>query len=577
MKTLALLTALAALVPQAAGAAGPAPQPSPPQAGPHVQVLPVPADLDALDALDRAASDRTPGTSSAGSPDSAAADDRLRVAARVRPCAAQPPAPVRDGEPIVVQLAPGTPFTIGAIGRGFWDKPQVSDPTWQLWLYSLRWIGPLVRSAVEGKQEQARERLVAQVLRFYRDHPDSGRPTSGWDEGSSLRRLETLNCLYRMTTDQRLVAPMTTEVTLLFGPRYYGPPHHAVHNHGLMANLRIVEAGRLVGRTDWATRAGARIRSEAGLAFTPLGTSYEQSSGYQGINAQLWDDAARTLAELEPADPVVAAITRTVARARGVAEWLTEPDGRIVQIGDSAANPGFQAPQRTDVGPLRDDVAGLVVGRWSWKDPATTYYTLRYGPPRRAHGHHDKASVTWSTAGTRVLVGSGYFGYEASDRFVQYQKTPESSNVALPVGAKLRTTQGARVTRSIVRGTRHRWWLSDTVFGRSHGRSVDVDQAARTLTVSDAFAGKGAADQIWHLDPAWQAVSVPAKAKALVFRHRDGRELRIRTTGTLVSAVKGATQPVAGWTFPQPRSRVAAWQLRIRWSAGTATTTFTVR
>lgn len=568
MKTLALAVSVVTLTGVGAGTALAAP-PQPPPA-PHVMT--VPADLDAQP--------QGPITDSDGSRAwqhgyrTPQAVTRLHAAAE-RPCSLPAADPVRDRQPIRVQLSPARPFTIGGLGPKFWKNPQVADPTWRLYLYSLRWISPLVARAEKDGQGEASKRLIDEVVRFYVDHPDTGKAVLGWDEGGSLRRLETLNCLYRMTGDSRLTSAMGTEAKVLFGPRYYGPPRHPVHNHGLMANLRLVEAGGHARRPDWSKAAGERIRREAGLAFTRLGTSYEQSTGYQAINAELWHQAAQTLAALNPKDPVVPTIAATVRRARSVNQWVTEPDGDVVQIGDTKRAAGTPAPKRTER-VFRDDAAGLVVGRWSWKDPNTTYYTLRYGPPRRAHGHHDKTGLTWTAAGFRVLVGSGYFSYEAANPFSQYQRTPQSSNVAIPVGAKLRLAANAKVTRAIRRSTRDRWWMTDAVYGRTHGRAVDVDHAARMLTVSDVFSGRVSADQFWHLDPSWQLVSGRSGAKVMRFRNADGRVLEIRTTGALASAHRGSTRPVAGWNFPAPKQRVANWQLRIRWAGGTVRTTFRV-
>ncbi|GAB96056.1 hypothetical protein KILIM_031_00280 [Kineosphaera limosa NBRC 100340] len=567
-----------------AGQAGAAPEPTP-----RPNVFQVPPDLDAQDfALTQ---------DSALAPDGGAPtivpNDRLRAAgtpapspaptpsppsppSAARPCAAMAEQPVVDGRPILAQLPPAAAFRVGGINKQFWQNPPVKDPTWRLYFWSLRWVGPLVRRAQADDQKVSVEALLQQVARFYVDNPDTGKSTLGWDEGGSLRRLETLNCLYRMTGDSRLPALMAKEVNVQFGPRYYGPPYHAVHNHGLMANLRVVDAGTLVDRPDWVQRASARLRSESGLAFTSRGTSYEQSSQYQAINATLWNDAARTLEAVHPGDPAIAPIRAAVARAYHVAEWLTEPDGKIVQIGDATKAPGRVATGRTETA-FRDDAGGLIVGRWSWKDPNTSYYTVRYGPRLRAHGHHDKTSVTWSTAGARVLVGSGYFSYERTNPFAAYQRSPESANVAIPVGRQLDVRQSARLHSATLRSTRHRYMLTDRVYGVNHSRSVDVDHPSKTLIVADAFPAGQAGHQIWNLDPAWQLVSARGGAKIAIFRHPDGRSLRIDTTGALASAVRGSTRPVAGWNYPGPQQRVAAWQVKVRWNGGTVRTTFTVR
>jgi hypothetical protein len=63
---------------------------------------------------------------------------------------------------------------------------------------------------------------------FHRQNPDPGDSLYGWDEGTALRRLDVLSCLYALTRSSTLVAGMKADVAVLLGPRYYGPPHHPV-------------------------------------------------------------------------------------------------------------------------------------------------------------------------------------------------------------------------------------------------------------------------------------------------------------------------------------------------------------
>ncbi len=567
MKAVVLALVTVPLIGSLSPVASPTPRAEPPPPGPgpvHTHRFPVDPDAADLD-VDEPGARRTERLP-AGPP----------TAGQLCPAAA--PKPVPNGRPIVVSLPPAKPFTVGTIGGAQWRNPPVADPSWRLGWYSFRWLTPLARRAVADRQTTSVSVLLGQVLRFYREYPDPGRAIPGWDEGISLRRLQSLSCLYSLTKDKRLVHPMGVEANVLFGPRYAGPPARPVHNHGLMANLRLIDAGTLLGRRDWVTRATSRMRAEAGLAFTRRGTSIEQSSAYHQVNTTMWTTAADVLQGIQPKgrnDPTVLTIRDIVARARNVTQWLTEPDGHLVQIGDAAYVRGTPAPNRTTAGAFRDDVAGLVVGRWSWKDPATSYYTIRYGPPRYAHGHPDKGAVTWTTAGARVLVGSGYFGYDTSNRYVRWQQSPASSNVAFPVGAAMRRTSMSMAGMKL-RATRHGWHLTSKVYARAHARAVDVDRPGRTLTVSDTFRGRGTADQLWHLDPAWTLVSAPRNATVARFRHPRGLRLEVRTTARLASAVRGGTNPVAGWNFPKAGSRTAAWELRIRWTSGTARTSFRV-
>lgn len=491
-------------------------------------------------------------------------------------CPPASPTAVPDGQPIVVTLRPAPPFTVGSLTRRDWTNPPVTNPTWRLWWYSFRWMPPLMRRAVADGQRQSVAVLLDQLLRYYREYPDPGWSLLGWDEGASLRRLEVLNCLYDLTRDSRLVGAMQSEAAVQFGPRYYGPPRYMVHNHGLMANLAVIDAGRLIGRDDWVTRASARVRAEMGLAFTPLGTTYEQSAGYQGYNIPLWVRARDTLAQISPRganDPDVVALQGIIARAIGVLQWLTEPDGRYVLIGNTTLLPGAAAPHRTTAGAFRDDVAGFGIGRWSWSNPATTYYTVRYGPPRMAHGRFDKGAVTWSAAGARILVGAGSHGNDSNDALVRWQNTPDAYNVAFPVGAALRRNP-MRVTAATIGQTRHSWRLTSNVYVRAHTRTVDVDHPGRLLSVSDTFSGTGEAHQVWHLDPAWRLVAAPDGSRVMRFRHPRGHTLEMRTTGRLLTPKRGATNPVAGWNFPAAGVSHPSWELRVGWSSGRVLTTF---
>ncbi|WP_284302291.1 heparinase II/III domain-containing protein [Mobilicoccus caccae] len=480
---------------------------------------------------------------------------------------------VRDDRPTTVRLAPAT-LTIGSIPANQWRKPASADPTWQLNLYSFVWLRPVAKRAFDDGQTKALARMVAQVDAFYVQNPDTGKSVRGWDEGSSLRRLENLNCLYSLTYDPRLAKRMGQEVALQFGPRYYGPPRHPVHNHGLMANLQVKRAGQLLGRKDWVERAKTRIRSEADLAFSAQGTSMEQSAAYHIVNRNMWLTAAYRLAEIDEKDPIARQIRAQMDKATVVGRWLTEPDGDLVQIGDSRRTAGLEPEGTERATAFRDDEAGLLVGRWSWTDPQTSYYTLRYGPPRWAHGHHDKAAVTWSTAGTRVLVGPGYYSYDWSNPYAVRARTLQAHNAAWAAGRKFNGRANATLRTAGSSRDIHRFTMRDKVYGVAHTRHVQIAGPAKRLIVKDTYPGKTVVRQSWHLDTKWQLFN--QRGKTLNFVHPDGKRLALTTSGGFVSSSRGKTRPVAGWNHPTTGSRIANWEI-VTGGTGTVTTTFQVR
>jgi hypothetical protein len=483
-------------------------------------------------------------------------------------CATPAQDPVPDGEPIVVSLPPAEPFTVGEIPASVWRQPWVTDPTWRLNFESLMWMRSLAQRAADDGQVESLDVLVSQAAAFFVQNPDPGMTAYGWDEGTTARRLDALTCLYALTRDERLVSGMNASAAVLLGPRYYGPPTFPVHNHGVYSNITLIRAAGQLGTIDWRNTAVARIEYETPLAFTSRGTTWEQSSHYHQVTAVMWNRAANAIGPGPAAD----AIRANTARAASAYRWMTEPDGRIVQIGESDLLTGVTGGAGAT---FRDDQAGWLMGRWSWSDARTTYYTIRYGPPRRAHGQQDRGGVTWTTLGVRVLVSPGRYTSNGTSPWFTYTRSGVSHNVAIPGGLTLRTGSSAWVRSGTVSTSAHVWNLGDALYGRSHYRTVNVSHASRTLRVSDSFSGTGVFRQYWQLHSAWRLRARNEAGTWLRFTNGHGRTLTITTTGRFSSMLRGQTSPVAGWSFPALGSRVPADQLTLR-SYTPMTTTFVV-
>ena len=487
-------------------------------------------------------------------------------------------APVLDDEPIVVKLGAAPAFTVGELPTSWWKTPPVADPSWQLALRGFSWVQPLAQRAFEDGQYRALSSLMYQVIRFNSENPDTGTSLYGWDEGTALRRLETINCLYWLARSAglsygHLKGSMADNVSVQFGSRYYGPPYRAVHNHGLMANLRVLRAGVLRGMSSWRTAAMNRMAAEASQAWSSRGISWEQSSTYHKANVELWDAAAAAIQAQVPTSTAPATMRAYTRRAKVIAQWMTEPDGNLVKIGDSDDEAGILNP-RNYATALRDDQAGWVVGRWSWSDPSTTYYTLRYGPPLRAHGHQDRPCVTFTTKGVRVLVGVGRYTYDKTSPWHLWQSSPAGQNCSYTDGP-ISTSRSVSIVGSKVQSTAHAWSTSDMLFdGRTHTRTVNVNGSTHTMRLIDRYTGRGTHRQTYHIDPAWQLVS--RSTQEIRFSHPEGRTLRIRTSGAVSSVVRGLTSPIAGWVFPRRGVRTPAYQIFLRSNTTVLDTTISV-
>lgn len=492
----------------------------------------------------------------------------------VQDCGTLPaPDPVPDGEPIVVSMPPAPPFTLGEISPTVWRQPMVPNPAWRLHFEGFMYLPPLAVRAAEDGSLGSLATMVDQVIAFHVQNPDPEISKYGWDEGTAQRRLAVENCLYDLSHDLRLVPGMTADLKVQLGNRYYGPPKFPVHNHGVMANLRLVRAGEILGHPEWVTVALDRFEHEAPLAFSAKGTSWEQSSSYHRFNVALWDGVADQLAARSEYAAAAASIRATTTKGANVSGWLTEPDGDLVQIGDADREPGDVAT--TAAGTFRDDQAGYAIGRWSRSDRRRTYYTIRYGPRRRAHGHDDRGAVTWSTLGTRVLVGPGRYVY-GTDPKAHWRTTAIAHNMAIPTAGVYTETASARIAGSTIQPAAHAYRVIDELYGHVHTRTVNVADASHRFVATDSFGDGSAFRQYWHLDPAWRLVSAPANGTVLMFRTRAGQLLTITTTGRLSGIARGSSRPIAGWNFPHYGAEQPAYQIVLRSIGKSVVTTFTV-
>lgn len=469
------------------------------------------------------------------------------------------PVDLSRGVGVRVSAPPYYSFTLGKLPRTIYKKPPTSDPQWRLWFESMRWAQELATEAERQQSPALLRATMAQQATFYRDNPDRGLSTLGWDEGTSLRRLQTLNCLYAVgkamgvNEKSSLLPLMAKEVAVQRGKRYYGPPNAPVHNHGVMANNALVTTGMLTGRTDWKSLGGNRLLKEGSQAFSPAGFTFEQSSEYHMVNVNIWASALQNVTVAYPNNTAVKALSARVQAARGALQWLTEPDGKLVQLGDATRRNGVPNPKGGSArGVKHDPATGFTVARWSWTDPTTTYLTARSGGRRWAHGHNDKGSLTWSTAGDRILVDPG-FSYLAKHGNVWWT-TPAAHNVSLPTGCTAGATTSA-VKTLVQKSRRLDMTMADSPCGKAHRRGVTVGHGAlRVLGVTDSY-GRGVAHrQVWHLDPSWKRISSGAKVQR--FRSSvTGRILTVTTGGTFTSKTtpvfyktdesKGGTELVA--------------------------------
>lgn len=403
-----------------------------------------------------------------------------------------------------------------------WRYYNGKDPAQTLWFHSLNWVAYLALSDPKT--------AIDVLVEADKALPDPGRyggkydrQATGWTQGAFRTRLETVTCLWYLTSDKRIIPVAEKLAEANMDPaRYPGPPYNAVQNHGAMSNIALYQAGKAFERDDWIEYALKRLTNDMPEVFEPCGMMWEQSSTYQAHNVALWSKATRILGD-EFAGPET---------ALGA---LVRPDGVLESIGDGQPASGLTPNGKTlwcrqtgwAAGTLRDDTLG----------PA--HYTLRFGPSNDDHGHFDHMSVTWFAAGVPVLSDRGLFDKQMGKRRT-YAQGSTAHSMLLPSDV----TRYDAYTSAERIGLGGGYHLTDSDGYVQRDRTVTFGTSA--LHVVDVASGAKNWVQHWQLAPGW----TPTVTGAV---YEDGTTLAINCAKWKAVQVEA---------YPAWRTVAPAWDLQ---------------
>ena len=434
-----------------------------------------------------------------------------------------------------------------------WRQRDERDPTWTTRFHGMSWA---VVAALEGIP------AVDLVLERRAALPDPGAAVgiaelqaTGWTESAVRLRQATVNCLYLITGDQRLI-PIVEELAQanLDPVRYWGLPLNPVHNHGILANIVMLESAEVFGRGEWRDQALRRLDADSGRVFAACGMTAEQSTHYHLVNVRLWSRLLRDL-PASPDAPVAQAVAERIGTATIALARLARPDGIIEAIGD-----GFPLRLPRDVAVEADPdprlwcrQRGWAANRTSWDD-SLVHYTLRFGPRPRFHGHLDQGSITWFAGGVPVFSDRGYYDTTRDDRSIRGRSAAYHS-VFEPIGVTSRSVMTGRRMPSEVGDEYALTWSQD---GIEMERVVTIPLSETSLRVLDTGLSPDFRwwAQHWQLAPGWtplprRSIADPAAV------HESGLYLY----GACSSRGFNPGRAVPVEAYPKRREVVPAWSL----------------
>jgi hypothetical protein len=453
-----------------------------------------------------------------------------------------------------------------------WSLDPFDDPTWVQTYQSGTWIETLIAGYLDGAPGAAayRARAKALLLSWIRNVPIAARDAL------------TLICSSEAFGGQSWIEDQIPPMVNYQAAHWMG-----AWNHGLKQDLQLLDigcaypAGAFGGQArHWRQVADQQML--ASFAPNPLGpvvdaqgATNEQATGYANFTYGLWTQAEQRLAVCGYSMP--SWIKSRIALMPMFVAQATQPDGKLVQIGDTYVEPPRSSPgtplqyagtRGRDGTPPTQRVAvyraGYVFGRSTWRPfGSSSFYSLRFGPGRQVHGHEDHMSLTYYARGRNLLVNAGHYGYQNTP-YRAYLLSPEASNVLVMPGVPFASSAPTYLTRQVI-GTNGQFFeFSDTAFhGNPRDRSVYVSRDPDLVLVFDRASGAASYQQLWHLDP---DLTVTKVSRSYAIATAPGTQLEIRQIplpGQVIrpgstQVIRGQTNPYQGWVSEQMLQRIPA-------------------
>lgn len=426
-----------------------------------------------------------------------------------------------------------------------WHMDPYKNRSWQMVFQSLRWMGRLVAD-YESTGEEDYLRRAEEIAKDWIEHnPYGGRTTSkyAWAEHPIALRAPALVCLSRYVKADWLKKSLALHAKLLSDPKNY----ELGHNHGLDQDIGLLRIGCRYGNTKWKNLAVSRMVKSMSLDIDSQGALREQAPRYAIYVYDRLGVAVDTIKDCKMKVPAALA-TRWESLPRHISA-ATQPNGYLVPIGDGPAD---VQPTGFETGHPKSTVqvfnAGYVFGRTAWNDPKSAYYSIRFGPALKFHGHEDHMSVTYYAQGRSILTEAGFHSYENTP-YRRWTLSPEAHNVPIVVGRKFRGHTPTALVATSVHKDRQTFTFTDKAYGVPRKRSVLVNHREDVMAVLDS--GGGRLRNLWHLDPRLKVVS--NSGGRIVVADGEWKASIVQLAMPSCTAVggqrvvRGQTSPYQGW------------------------------
>lgn len=452
-----------------------------------------------------------------------------------------------------------------------WREDPFKEPNWVTQFHMLRWLDPFRRETVAGHHDYTDAWLAVAESWIEHNPPGQGQARYAWADMVEAVRAMTFCFALPMLQDHR---PEKLDAFLTsihqHGEWLADGSNIRRGNHGLQQHQGLLVIGAVLQEPQWVQIATQRAVEMLRESYDEQGINEEGAVQYHQMNFTWWHTMRKRLQVVSGNTPEE--FDRIALAPLGLAH-AARPDGTFELIGDT------EAVRLRDVGhPAVDYVrsggaegvapaervkvfdAGYVFGRSTWGTdsqpfPDADFYSLRFGPQNRIHGHVDGMALTLYAGNGPMLVDSGKYAYDRTDPFRAHLQSRQGHNSLSVAGAAYDKTAVVTLEQHVQRADLDYYRFQDPGYpGVSLVREVCVALEHQLIVVVDSFTSDNPArvSQWWHLDPEagrrTEGDSIFVRGKTNAFRiawpEDPQRSTRVR---------RGSKSPIQGWFSPRWR------------------------
>ena len=406
-------------------------------------------------------------------------------------------------------------------GEFDWGAWEGFPPAFLWWLSATKYIRPLLLEKGRTKQDID---LAGDILKGWVESnpPDAPACSFAWDGHATAIRAENMAALYVLGCKPLwLSESMRLHASKLSDPTF----HQGNWNHGLDQDMGLLALGCAMDRADWIHLARNRALENFDHSVDKQGVAHEQAVGYQYYVFLRFNDLRERLQEC--GYPMSEGTAERLSSMLDFCAHAVAPDGNWAELGDtpliranrdatdltrfgsgstlefavSGGSKGAKPLSRTAVYD-----AGYVFSRSGWGEERPfnkeSYYTIRFGPGRKIHGHNDHMSITYHSKGQRVIVDGGFHGY-TGDEMRDHFRRPEAHNVVMTADERFRWQSTTELQKYRIESNWQSYLLRDEPYRHTiRERSLLFVEDPEVIVVADRVDSSQEREyqQLWHFD-----------------------------------------------------------------------------